>query len=109
MFIKLNNIKNTIFHNKKNIFILLFITIIGFFLRLYNNFEQGYWADEILTLIISNPLLPHEQTLKNWKELDGSPVLYFYFLKIFFLIFGFTAENGRLFSVIFSTLLIFLS
>ena len=109
MFIKLNNIKNTIFHNKKNIFILLFITIIGFFLRLYNNFEQGYWPDEILTLIISNPLLPHEQTLKNWKELDGSPVLYFYFLKIFFLIFGFTAENGRLFSVIFSTLLIFLS
>lgn len=109
MFIKLNNIKNTILHSKKEIIILLFITTIGFFLRIHNNFEQGYWADEILTLIISNPLLPHEQTLKNWKELDGSPVLYFYFLKIFFLIFGFTAENGRLFSVIFSTLSIFIS
>lgn len=104
-----SNIKNLIFHGKKEIIILLFITAIGLFLRLYNNFDQGYWADEILTLIISDPSLSHEQTLKNWKDLDGSPILYFYFLKIFFFIFGFTAENGRIFSVIFSALLIFIS
>ncbi len=37
----------------KEIIILLFITTIGLFLRLYNNFDQGYWADEILTLIFA--------------------------------------------------------
>jgi hypothetical protein len=36
-----SNIKNLILHGKKEIIILLFITAIGLFLGLYNNFEQG--------------------------------------------------------------------
>ena len=72
-----SSIKNLILHGKKEIIILLFITAIGLFLRLYNNFEQDYWADEILVLIISNPSLSHEQTLKSWKDLDGRAILYF--------------------------------
>jgi len=106
---RFTDLKNIIFSNKKETVILLIIILIGLFLRLYNNFYQGYWADEILTLQISNPSLTHDQMLQNWKDLDDSPILYFYFLKIFFFIFGFTAENGRIFSVIFSTLLIFIS
>jgi hypothetical protein len=49
-----SNIKNLILHGKKEIIILLFITAIGLLLGLYNNFEQDYWADYILVLIISN-------------------------------------------------------
>jgi len=97
---------------KKHLFSYLFIgiiLIIGFSLRYFENFYDGYWADEILTLEISNPKLNYEQFFKTWKDLDGSPIFYFYFLRIFFQLFGFTAENGRVFSIIFSTLAIFFS
>lgn len=97
---------------KKNLFSYLcigIIVIIGFSLRYFKNFYDGYWADEILTLEISNPKLNYEQFFKAWKDLDGSPIFYFYFLRVFFQLFGFTAENGRVFSIIFSTLAIFFS
>lgn len=54
IFMSFSNIKNLILHGKKEIIILLFITAIGLLLGLYNNFEQDYWADYILVLIISN-------------------------------------------------------
>ena len=89
--------------------VLFIVTIAGAYLRFFQNFDQGYWYDELLTLNISNPELSFEETIQSWKDLDGSPIIYFYILKIFFTFFGFSAENGRVFSVIFSTLLIFLS
>lgn len=88
---------------------LILVVFIGFFLRYYNNFFDGYWADEILTLEISNPSHDFKTFNLTWQALDGSPIFYFYFVKLFFSIFGFTPENGRLISIIFSTLAIFFS
>jgi len=96
---------------KKNNFFFLFflIFLIGFFFRYYNNFYEGYWSDEILTLIISNPSLSRAEMIQQWWKHDGSPIIYFFLLKYFFNFFGFTAENGRIFSLIFSILTILLS
>ncbi len=90
-------------------FTLIIATLIGFFFRYYNNFYDGYWADEILTLEISNPSLSYENFLSKWRELDDSPKFYFLFLRYFFKIFDFTAEYGRIFSIFFNTLAIFFS
>lgn len=90
-------------------FTLIIATLLGFFFRYYNNFYDGYWADEILTLEISNPSLSYENFLSKWRELDDSPKFYFLFLRYFFKIFDFTAEYGRIFSIFFNTLAIFFS
>jgi hypothetical protein len=90
-------------------FTLIIATLLGFAFRYFNNFYDGYWADEILTLEISNPSLSHENFLSKWRELDDSPKFYFLFLRYFFKIFDFTAEYGRIFSIFFNTLAIFFS
>jgi hypothetical protein len=90
-------------------FTLIIATLLGFAFRYFNNFYDGYWADEILTLEISNPSLSYENFLSKWRELDDSPKFYFLFLRYFFKIFDFTAEYGRIFSIFFNTLAIFFS
>jgi hypothetical protein len=90
-------------------FTLIIATLLGFFFRYDKNFYDGYWADEILTLEISNPSLSYENFLSKWRELDDSPKFYFLFLRYFFKIFDFTAEYGRIFSIFFNTLAIFFS
>ena len=92
-------------------FILIFIGILllGFFFRYHNNFYEGFWSDEILTLIISNPSNSQEEMIKNWWKHDGSPIIYFYLVKYYLYLFGFSPENIRSVSIIFSFLTILIS
>ena len=68
-------------------FTLIIATLLGFAFRYYNNFYDGYWADEILTLEISNPSLSYENFLSKWRELDDSPKFYFLFLAAYYFLF----------------------
>lgn len=90
---------------------ILFLIIIGSLLRFYGLNTQGYWFDEWTTLWHSNPNFKWEDfyTLRRefapgGEEYEGTPKLYFYILRNFFILFGYTAENGRIFTAIASIL-----
>lgn len=89
---------------------LLLISILAFLLRLYGFFEQGYWMDEDFTFFLARP---NQTYLEILKTLDyehkvvgnpNAPALFYYLLNKFFYFFGYTPENGRLFSLFFSSI-----
>jgi len=87
-----------------------FVSITFLIYNFYN--DSGYWFDEWSTLLSSDPRVPIQ---KIYERIDGigtvgelTPKIYFLILRFFFLIFGYTAENGRIFSVFFFILLIFI-
>jgi uncharacterized membrane protein len=87
-----------------------FISITFLIYNFYN--DSGYWFDEWSTLLSSDPQVPIQ---KIYDRINGigtvgelTPKIYFLILRFFFLIFGYTAENGRIFSVFFFILLIFI-
>lgn len=97
--------------NYKNInfnIIFIFIVIIGFFLRYFNNFDQIFWNDENYTLFITEPSTSLKEFLNRHKTLDESPVIYFYILKLYNNVF-YSSEFLRFSSIIFSTLTILVS
>ena len=100
----------------KNYF-FLFLPVL--FFLIYNfYFDPGYWYDEWATLFSSDPTIPlHEiylringiyQGIYALGSEENVPPYYYLFLRFFFSIFGFTTENGRIFSVIFFILTIFI-
>jgi uncharacterized membrane protein len=87
-----------------------FFSITFLIYNFYN--DSGYWFDEWSTLLSSDPRVPIQ---KIYERIDGigtvgelTPKIYFLILRFFFLVFGYTAENGRIFSVFFFILLIFI-
>ncbi len=103
--------------NKNYNTLIITLLILGCFLRFYGFNTQGYWFDEWVTLWYSNPNFEwsnfynfrKEYVPVDSKEYDATPKLYFYILRVFFNIFGYTAENGRIFTATFSILSIFVS
>jgi uncharacterized membrane protein len=101
----------------KNYILIAFISFIFLFYNFY--FDQGYWYDEWATLLSSDPRVPINEIFlringiydgKYWLGSEENvPSYYYLLLRFFFSHFGFTAENGRLFSIIFFilTVLIF--
>jgi uncharacterized membrane protein len=91
--------------NKKyNIHYYFFFISLIFLIYNFNN-DSGYWFDEWSTLLNSDPNVSTEII---YNRIDGIgtvgelvPKIYFLTLRFFFLIFGFSAENGRIFSIIF--------
>jgi len=99
--LKLINHKNTIIIYSVFIFSLSSYFI---FLNFFN--ESGYWFDEWCTLLSADPNVElktiferHEGNFE--KPYENVPILYYLILRIFFNIFGYTSENGRIFSLIF--------
>ena len=96
------------YENKK---ILVIYSLIIFFLTayfIYINFynESGYWYDEWCTLLSSDPNVDLDTIFdrhrgNSEKPYENVPILYYLILRFFFNIFGYTAENGRIFSLIF--------
>ncbi len=87
-----------------------FISLI-FLIYNFNN-DSDYWFDEWSTLLNSDPNVS-AQIIYNRINGIGTvgelvPKIYFLTLRFFFLIFGYTAENGRIFSIIFFILSIFI-
>ena len=97
----------------KNYGIHYYFFLISITFLIYNFYnDSGYWFDEWSTLLNSDPKVPIQ---KIYERIDGigtvgelTPKIYFLVLRSFFLIFGYTAENGRVFSVFFFILLIFI-
>lgn len=98
----------------------IFIALISFLFLVYNfYFDQGYWYDEWATLLSSDPRVTTNEIFlringiyegKYWLGSEENvPSYYYLLLRFFFSLFGFTTENGRLFSIIFFilTVLIF--
>ena len=89
-----------------SIFIIL-ITLLLFF----NNFINisGYWFDEWCTLLNADPnsdlTVFFDRLLGNHeKPYENVPAIYYLVLRFFFSLFGYTSENGRIFSIIFLVL-----
>jgi hypothetical protein len=95
---------------KKNYYI--FILLSPFFVIYNFLYDSGYWFDEWVTLFSSNPNISLNEIISRIKGYETNlpenvPPYYFLVLRFYFKIFGFTAENGRLFSVFFFVLAIF--
>ena len=99
--LKLINHKNTIIIYSVFIFSLSSYFI---FLNFFN--ESGYWFDEWCTLLSADPNVELKTIFERHKgnfekKYENVPILYYLILRIFFNIFGYTSENGRIFSLIF--------
>lgn len=99
---------------KKYNFYLFIIIALGFLLRVHGFNSNGYWADEWYTLFFSNPensFVEFKLNLSKSSYLphyENTPWLFYIILKLFFFIFGFIAEIGRIFILIFAIGSIFL-
>jgi uncharacterized membrane protein len=87
-----------------------FVSITFLIYNFYN--DSGYWFDEWSTLLSSDPRVPIQKINERIEGIgtvgELTPKIYFLILRFFFLLFGYTAENGRIFSVFFFILLIFI-
>jgi uncharacterized membrane protein len=84
---------------------LVFITMIGLFLRVYGLNQQSLWYDELFSFDKAHP---GKTWLEVWNSVhtDNHPPFYYLLLHAFFKVFGFTATSGRLLSTIAGTLAI---
>ena len=103
-FLKFLNHKNSIILYS---FFLFLISSYLIFLNFLN--ESGYWFDEWCTLLSSDPnvglQIINERHEGNFeKPYENVPLIYYLVLRFFFTIFGYTAENGRIFSLLFFVL-----
>ena len=95
--------------SSKNLIILCssLLLILTAYLVLFNFFtETGYWYDEWCTLLTSDPNVNLQTIYERHKgNLDkpneNVPIIYYLALRFFFEVFGFTSQNGRIFSLIF--------
>lgn len=85
----------------KNNKVLLFILFISACLRFYKIDYQSVWIDEILSMKNSNPKLSLKELYDSVMFLEFIPHAYFYVLRLFFEVFGFTTVVARSLSAIF--------
>jgi len=77
--------------------LLGFIVLVGFILRINGYVRYSSWADELYSACqASNPTLLFMNTFGD----SGNPPFYFILLRFWFMLFGWTEQSGRLFSVL---------
>ena len=91
----------------KEKYLFFIICSAGILLRYYNHSYDDLWYDEVISFWVSDPSLQFQETIKFNQLIDINTSIFHFVLKFFFSIFGYTAENGRIFSVIFSSFSIF--
>ena len=95
--------------NSKNLIniSLIFVIILGVFLRLYNLNYDDLWFDEMATFWVTDPNISFSEMFERHKSTELAPQ--FYYIIIYFLnvIFGYEPEIGRYFSSIIGILSIF--
>ena len=99
--------------NYKQIYIYIFFTFLAFICRYYLFDGRDSWHDEWHSIYVADPNISNELTLQRFYGDKGDtfltefyPPLYLFILKYFFIIFGYTDDNGRWLSIIFGTLTI---
>jgi hypothetical protein len=94
----------------KSLLIVLLITVSGFLLRFYGYSSQGYWMDEDFTFSLAKPNQSYLQILDNLNyehKVVGNPnapAIFYFILNKFFFFFGYSPDNGRILTTIFSGL-----
>ena len=95
------------------LFIYIFFLIISFLIRYYLFEGRESWHDEWHSIYVADPNISNGLTLQRFYGDKGDtfltefyPPLYLFILKYFFIIFGYTDDNGRWLSIIFGTLTI---
>ena len=90
--------------NLINLYTIIIFILSSYFI--YINFinESGYWYDEWCTLLSSDPnvnlKIIYERHNGNFeKPYENVPIIYYLVLRFFFNLFGYNAENGRIFSL----------
>ena len=91
----------------KEKYLFFIICSAGVLLRYYNHSYDDLWYDEVISFWVSDPSLKFQETIKFNQLIDINTSIFHFILKFFFSIFGYSVENGRLLSVIFSSLSIF--
>lgn len=81
-------------------YIILIILFIASLLRFYHIDYQSVWLDEICSINEANPNIKWSDLEATILVTDPHPQLYFIFLKIMFLLFGYTTFVARVFSAI---------
>ncbi len=85
-------------------FVLILIFFSGVFLRFYNHSFDDLWYDEVISFWIANPKFTFAESLTYHRLIEVNTFAYHFLLKIIFIMFGYSVEAGRLFSVVFSSL-----
>ncbi len=91
----------------KEKYLFFIICSAGILLRYYNFSFDDLWYDEVISFWVADPSLKFQETIKFNQLIDINTSIFHFILKFFFSIFGYSVENGRLLSVIFSSLSIF--
>ncbi|MDR0758946.1 MAG: glycosyltransferase family 39 protein [Treponema sp.] len=82
------------------IFILAAIALIGFLLRVNGYVQNSAWIDELYSAgMASNPHQPFLNAIGD----PGNPPLYFICLRLWFMLFGWSEQSGRMLSVLIGT------
>tara|TARA_A100001015_G_scaffold201740_1_gene225255 strand:- start:2201 stop:3583 length:1383 start_codon:yes stop_codon:yes gene_type:complete len=93
--------------NKKNLLIFISLLLLGFFLRYFNTISDGYWFDETLSFFISDPNISFQDFKLRHKTIIGgaehNPLLYFFILREYLSLFGYSSENARIFTILFGS------
>ena len=77
--------------------LLIFIVFLGFAFRINGYVRYSSWGDELdVVSTLANPELPFIVVFND----PGNPPFYNILLRIWFIVFGWTEQSGRLFSVI---------
>lgn len=102
-------IKKTFF-KRKEFFLLIGITLVGFILRMINIAVEPFWCDELLSLTIVKHYLGDPSGLWSYLQLvEVHPPLYYYLIQGWGSLFGFTEAPIRFLSLIFSLGTIYLT
>ncbi len=95
----------------KKIYIYLLFTAIAFICRYYLFSGRDSWHDEWHSIYVADPSIANKLTLQRFYGDKGDsfltefyPSLYLFILKYFYMIFGYTDDNGRWLSIIFGTM-----
>ena len=91
----------------KNYYHFISILIIGIVLRFYYSGLESYWFDEQIAFYVSDPSLTFEESFLRSLSTDRSPFLFNFLLKNWFMLFGYSPDMGRYFSVFSGILSIF--
>jgi hypothetical protein len=85
---------------RPEIFMLTALTLIGFLMRFNGYIQDSAWYDEYYSAITaSNPQQPFSNTFGD----PGNPPLYYILLRVWFILFGWSEQSGRMLSVLIGT------
>jgi mannosyltransferase len=103
----MEKIKNLI---KNEYFLLGLIVLLAFVLRLINLSKEPFWGDEIFTLgVIKNYVGNWSGLIAYIKDIWIYPPLYFFILKFWTIIFGYSELAVRMISVLFGLGVVFIT